>query len=284
MAPKKGLGKGLSALMGDVPTEEKKEGVMAVKINEIEPNKEQPRRRFGEEKLIQLSDSIKKHGVIQPLVVQKQEWGYQIIAGERRWRAARMAGLKEVPVVVKNFTPKEVLEISLIENLQREDLNPIEEATAYKKLIEEFSMSQEEVAERIGKSRPTITNALRLLQLDARVQELLIDEQITSGHARALLTLEDPEKQYELAKKVIEMNLSVRDVEQLVKGLKNQPAKKKENKMKDPVYMDIERRITDLIGSKVQIIKGRKKGKIEIEYYNDDDLERIMQLMYKIKQ
>lgn len=278
------MGKGLSALMGQPEEKEKKEGVFILKINEIEPNKEQPRRKFVEEKLNQLAESIQKHGILQPIVVQKEQRGYMIIAGERRWRAARKAGLKEVPVVIKNFSPKEVLEISLIENIQREDLNPIEEATAYKRLMEEFTMSQEEMAERIGKSRPAIANSLRLLQLGLKIQELLIEEQLTSGHARTLLSLEEEEQQMEVARKIIEEDLSVRKTEILVKEIKEKKKdKQKEKRIKNPVYLEIEKQFSNVLGSKVQISKGRKKGKIEIEYYDDEDLKRIMYLMASIE-
>lgn len=283
MVVKRGLGKGLSALMGDIEETEKNEGVVVVKLSEVEPNREQPRKQFKEEKLAQLADSIRKHGIIQPLVVQKQERGYTIIAGERRWRAARMAGLREIPVVIKNFTSKEVLEISLIENLQREDLNPVEEALGYQRLIQEFSMTQEQVAERVGKNRSTITNSLRLLQLDADILQMLIDDEISSGHARALLMLEDKALQHELAQKVYQDNLSVRDLEKMVKVFKEEKKQEPVKKEKHPVYLDIEKRLSQTLQSKVEIIKGRKKGKIEIEYYNNEDLERIIQLIERIR-
>lgn len=258
-----------------------------VKIDEIEPNRSQPRQNFDEETLQELADSIKLHGIIQPLIVQKNNDFYQIIAGERRWRAARLAGLTEVPVIIKEYTPMESMEIALIENLQREDLNPIEEAIAYQKLIEEYGLKQEEAAEKVSKSRTAITNSLRLLKLDHRVKQMIIDEMISSGHGRALLTIADPELQYTLAMKIFDNKLSVRETEKMIKSILSD---KKERKVAgvDPqmaiVYHQLEDKIKSIIGSKVQInAKSNKKGKIEIEYYSEEDLERIVSLLETIK-
>jgi ParB family chromosome partitioning protein len=250
-------------------------------VHEIEPNKSQPRKNFDEEALKELSDSIKQYGIIQPLIVQKRDKYYEIIAGERRWRAARIAGLKEIPVIIKDYTPQETIEVALIENIQREDLNPIEEAQAYQRLIKEYQLTQEELADKVSKSRVTITNSLRLLKLDERVQQMLTDELLTGGHARALLSLEDKNFQYETACKIIDKKLSVRDTEKLVKQmLKGKPTKKPavadDN---DYIYRDLEEKLKNIIGTKVSINRKQKnKGKIEIEYYSNEDLERIMDL------
>lgn len=255
-----------------------KTGETILKINEVEPNKKQPRKFFNEEALKELSDSIKQHGIVQPLVVAKQKDYYEIIAGERRWRAAKMAGLKEVPVVIKDYSPQEIMEVALIENIQREDLNPVEEAKAYQNLIKEYNLKQEEVAERVSKSRSAITNSLRLLKLNERVLDFLIQETISSGHARALLALEDPEKQVSVAEKIAKEHLSVRDTEKLVKNI-NQPVKKapKKELKNDFVYKDMEEQLKQKIGTKVKINrKSENKGKIEIEYYSQDDLEKIV--------
>lgn len=258
-----------------------------VKIDEIEPNRSQPRQNFDEDALQELADSIKLHGVIQPLIVQKNDDFYKIIAGERRWRAARLAGLTEVPVIVKDYTPMESMEIALIENLQREDLNPIEEAIAFQKLIDDYGLKQEEAAEKVSKSRTAVTNSLRLLKLDNRVKQMIIDEMISSGHGRALLAIADPELQYTLAMKIFDNKLSVRETERMIKSMLSE---KKERKTAgiDPqmvvIYHQLEDKIKSIIGSKVQInAKTNKKGKIEIEYYSEEDLERIVSLLETIK-
>ena len=264
-----------------------KESETMVKIDEIEPNRSQPRQNFDEDALQELADSIKLHGIIQPLIVQKNDEFYKIIAGERRWRAARLAGLTEVPVIIKDYTPMESMEIALIENLQREDLNPIEEAIAFQKLIDEYGLKQEEAAEKVSKSRTAVTNSLRLLKLEDRVKQMIIDEMISSGHGRALLAIADPELQYTLAMKIFDNKLSVSETEKLIKSI---ISAKKERKTAgiDPqmviIYHQLEDRIKSIIGSKVQInAKSSKKGKIEIEYYSEEDLERIVSLLETIK-
>lgn len=288
MAVKKtGLGKGLDSMIPPKATPKavkgkelasSKTGETILKINEVEPNKKQPRKFFNEEALMELSDSIKQHGIVQPLVVKKQKDYYEIIAGERRWRAAKMAGLKEVPVVIKDYSPQEIMEVALIENIQREDLNPVEEAKAYQNLIKEYNLKQEEVANRVSKSRSAITNSLRLLKLCDPVLNYLIEETISSGHARALLALDDPEKQVSAAEKIVKEHLSVRETEKLVKNL-NQPEKKvlKKELKNDFVYKDMEEKLKQKIGTKVKINrKSENSGKIEIEYYTQDDLEKII--------
>lgn len=294
----KGLGKGLDSLIPDkvgitdVSEEIKKDEVM-VNINKVEPNREQPRKNFDEDALLELSESIKQFGVLQPLLVQDKDSYYEIIAGERRWRAAKMAGVKEIPVIVKSFTPQEVLEISLIENIQREDLNPIEEAIAYKRLLTEFNLKQDEVAERVSKSRTTVTNSMRLLKLNEKVQQMIIDEMLTTGHARALLAIEDQEIQYTAAQKIFDEKLSVRETEKLVKKiLKGEPVEKiKENTADDElkrlqvVYHDIEEKMKQALGTKVIInYKDKNKGKIEIEYYDPDQLEHLFEMIQSLKQ
>lgn len=305
MAVKHGLGKGLDSLIiskvEENPVKEKavKEDSLenvsretSIKITQLEPNKSQPRRSFNEDALQELADSIKQHGVIEPLIVQKKGKTYEIVAGERRWRAARLAGLKEIPVVVKEFSEQEIFEIALIENIQREDLNPIEEALAYKKLIDEFGLKQDDVANRVGKSRVAVTNSMRLLKLDERVQQMLIDDMISSGHARALLALSDFEMQYQTAMKIFDEKLSVRDVERLIKklmeGKKENPVNPEKTKEKvenhEAVYRDLEEKLKTIIGSKVTINrKAKDKGRIEIEYYSVEELERIIDLMNQIR-
>lgn len=290
----KGLGKGLDALIPEEssrkttvkPQKEvvvekvvKKEEVM-VKISDIEPNREQPRKNFDEDSLLELAESIKQFGIIQPLIVQKKGDYYEIIAGERRWRAAKLAGLKEVPVIVKKYTEQEIVEISLIENIQRENLNPIEEAQAYKRLLTEFHLKQDEVAERVSKSRTAVTNSMRLLKLDEKVQQMVINDMISSGHARALLAIEDKEVQAALAVRIFDEKLSVREVEKLVRNLQaKEPEKKKEQKNNSFIYKDIEEKIKSILGTKVNVIhKDNNKGKIEIEYYSNEELERLMEL------
>ena len=283
---KKGLGKGLDSLIPDNKsmksvTSEKtveskedaaaKSGVQVMKINEVEPNRDQPRKNFDEDALLELSDSIKQFGVLQPLLVRKRKDYYEIIAGERRWRAAKLAGVKEVPVIEKEYTDQEILEIGLIENIQRENLNPIEEAIAYKRLLEEFNLKQDEVAERVSKSRTAVTNSMRLLKLSDKVQQMIIDDMISTGHARALLAIDDPELQYTLANKIFDEKLSVRETEKLVKEIKN-PKKPKEKKpvANSFIYQDLEEKMKSVFGTKVSIAsKGKGKGKIEIEYYSE---------------
>ena len=262
------------------------EQVQIVKLTKVEPSREQPRKQFDADALQELAESIKQFGVLQPLLVQKKEDYYEIIAGERRWRASKLAGLKEVPVIVKEFTEQEAVEISLIENIQREDLNPIEEAMAYKRLMEEFHLKQDAIAERVSKSRTAVTNSMRLLKLDDRVQQMLIDEMISTGHARALLALESKDAQAEAAVKVFDEKLSVRETERVVKELLN-PVQKKEEKPKNQaeelVYKNLEEKIKQIIGSKVAINRRTdNKGKIEIEYYSQEELERIVELLETI--
>lgn len=298
-----GLGKGLDSLIpdkkfdksGSIPhnkenkqvesTTKEKDGQVMMKINDVEPNREQPRKHFEEDALLELADSIKQFGVLQPLIVQKRNDYYEIIAGERRWRAAKLAGIKEVPVIVKNYTDQEILEISLIENIQRENLNPIEEAMAYKKLLNEFHLKQDEVAERVSKSRTAVTNSMRLLKLSEKVQQMIIDDMISTGHARALLAIDDEEQQYLLATKIFDEKLSVRETEKLVKDVKN-PKKEIPKKIIQNafVYEDIEERMKNIMGTKVHVNhKPNGKGKIEIEYYSDSELERIFELLMSIR-
>ncbi len=257
-------------------------GITMVKIGKIEPNREQPRTNFDEDALMELADSIRQFGILQPLLVQKRDNYYDLIAGERRWRAAKIAGLTEVPVIIKDFSEQETIEIALIENIQREDLNPIEEAKAYKRLLEEFHLKQDEVAERVSKSRSTVTNSMRLLRLDERVQDMVTDGVITTGHARAILALSDGDEQYRVAGQVFDENLSVRETEQLVKSIK-EPKKPKSIKKVSPnrfIYQDMEEKMKSALGTKVTVAeKGRGKGRIEIEYYSDDELERIYHLL-----
>ena len=297
---KKGLGKGLDSLIPDNKsmksvTSEKtveskedaaaKSGVQVMKINEVEPNRDQPRKNFDEDALLELSDSIKQFGVLQPLLVRKRKDYYEIIAGERRWRAAKLAGVKEVPVIEKEYTDQEILEIGLIENIQRENLNPIEEAIAYKRLLEEFNLKQDEVAERVSKSRTAVTNSMRLLKLSDKVQQMIIDDMISTGHARALLAIDDPELQYTLANKIFDEKLSVRETEKLVKEIKN-PKKPKEKKQVANTFInkELEEKMKSVFGTKVSIAsKGKGKGKIEIEYYSDDELEHLFDMMMSIK-
>ena len=281
-------GKGLNAVIdGGRPgrasqSSDKREasstGEVILNINEVEPNKAQPREDFDQEKLKELADSISQHGIVEPLIVTKQDDYYMIIAGERRWRAAKLLDLKEVPVVIKEYTPQEVMEVALIENIQREDLNPIEEARAYQNLIEEYELKQEDVAKKVSKNRSTITNALRLLRLPEEVQNMLITGDLSNGHARALLAVEEPKKQIKLAERIVKEKLSVREVEKLTKE-KNSSNKKKKNKKvlpQDAIYEDLEERLTRAMGTKVRISrKNESQGKIEIEYYSTDELDKI---------
>ena len=305
-AKKSGLGRGLDALFPEktvhskqeekpvqkaVSADDKKEketaenGIKTVKISKVEPNREQPRKKFDEDALLELSESIKQYGVLQPLLVSDKKDYYEIIAGERRWRAAKTAGLKEVPVIIKEFSDQETVEISLIENIQREDLNPVEEAQAYKRLIDEFQLKQDEIADRVAKSRTAVTNSLRLLKLDPRVQDMVVNEMLTAGHARAILGITDPDMQEMVASKVFDNKLSVRETEELVRKILK-PSKKKEkvsNPAEDAVYESLEEKMKGITGTRVFIRrKKNNKGKIEIEYYSRDDLERIIDLFESI--
>lgn len=303
MAVKKGLGKGLDSLIADkVSTKQvtKTESQVKLKsehaadavmmdITKVEPNREQPRQKFDEDALLELAESIKQFGVLQPLLVQEKDDYYEIIAGERRWRAAKLAGVKKIPVIIKKLTAQEIMEISLIENIQREDLNPIEEAMAYKRLLTEFNLKQDEVAERVSKSRTAVTNAMRLLKLNDKVQQMVIDEMLTTGHARALLGIDDQEKQYVLAQKIFDEKLSVRDTEKLVKSIQNEK-KNRTNIRKeiDPkleaIYHDLEEQMKGILGTKVSINhKDEEKGKVEIEYYSQDELDRIIDLLRTVQ-
>ena len=281
-------GKGLNAVIaGGRPSKTEKKvvevaagsnGEVVLPINQVEPNKNQPRKDFDEEALKELADSISQHGIVQPLVVTKQEGYYEIIAGERRWRAAKLAGLKEVPVVIKEYTPQEIMEVALIENIQREDLNPVEEAKAYQNLIEEYNLKQEDVAKKVSKNRSTITNALRLLKLPDEILEMLVSGDISGGHARALLSVEDPDKQIKIAHKIVKESLSVRDVEKLVKddGKKKGKSKDKKSLGQEAIYEDLEEKLTQALGTKVRINrKNANQGKIEIEYYSMDELDTL---------
>ena len=305
---KKGLGKGLGAIFGEDVVKESKEElekakakraaaaeeidekgrILMLKLDLVQPNKEQPRKTFDEEKINELAESIKNYGVLQPLLVQKNDSFYEIIAGERRWRAAKAAGLKEVPAVLKEYSKQEAMEISLIENVQRADLNPIEEALGYRQLIDEFGLTQEEIAVRVAKSRTAITNTMRLLKLDEQIQNMLVQGVITSGHARALLSLEDTQMQLKAAKEILDKKLSVRETERLVKRLQKEASgEKKEEKKKDEtlalIYQDLEDRMKSVMGTKVSIHnKDKNKGRIEIEYYSEAELERIVEMIESI--
>ena len=299
----KGLGKGLGRGIGNLIPEETKDekdvvvkevvkevvvkepAEVKVRISQVEPNKEQPRKYFDEDALIELSESIKQYGVLQPLLVQKKDNYYEIIAGERRWRAAKLAGVKEIPVVIKDYSDQEVMEIALIENIQREDLNPIEEAQAYQRLIKDYRLKQDEVAEKVSKSRAAITNSLRLLKLDKRVQEMVMEGKLSNGHARTIISIEDGDKQYAIAQKIFDEKLSVRDTEKLVKSLKA-PKKEtiKEKTEHTFVYDDLVEKMKNVMGTKVNInSKSNGKGKIEIEYYSEEELERIYDLIMSIR-
>lgn len=294
-----GLGKGLDSLIPDNKSSkmvkkkveapkapENVSGQIMMKINEVEPNREQPRKNFEEDALLELADSIKQFGVLQPLIVQKKKDYYEIIAGERRWRAAKLAGVKEIPVIIKEYTDQEIVEISLIENIQRENLNPIEEAMAFKKLLTEFHLKQDEVAERVSKSRTAVTNSMRLLKLSDKVQQMIVDDMISTGHARALLAIDDPEQQYILANKIFDEKLSVRETEKLVKDIKNPKKEKPKKEIQNSfVYENLEERMKSVIGTKVHVNhKPNGKGKIEIEYYSDSELERIFELLMSIRE
>lgn len=282
---KTGLGKGIDLLIPgslDEPAKVPEESKTTLRISQIEPNRKQPRKQFEKEALDELAESIRQYGIIQPIVVCQREGFYEIIAGERRWRAAKKAGLKEVPVVIKEYTDKEIAEISLIENIQREDLNPVEEARAYKQLIDDYNLTQEELGKRISKSRTAITNTLRLLNLHSKVQTMLVKGQLSAGHARALLGLEDQDRQLEAAQKVIDQTLSVRQTEDLVRVM-NAPVPEKSPKMPtDPSYKELEGRMRDALGTKVRIKRQTEsKGKIEISYYSEDQLDEIFKVINK---
>ena len=267
-------------------TDNESEKVLSVKITLVEPNREQPRKKFNEEGIDELAASISQYGVIQPLLVQWKDNYYEIIAGERRWRAAMKAGLKEIPVIVKEYSNKEAVEISLIENIQREDLNPIEEALAYERLVEEFEMTQEQVAERVSKSRSAVTNSMRLLKLEGDVREMVISGDISEGHARTLLSLPNAEAQKLIADRVVKEKLSVRDTERLVKKLVSdvkRPVKKRDYE-KEAILGNLSEQLKDIFGTKVSISENsRHRGKIEIEYYSDDELNRIFELLQSVK-
>ena len=290
---KRGLGKGLDTLISaeavkPIMKEETGQAETLVKITKVEPNREQPRKTFDEDTLQELADSIKQFGLLQPILVPDRKDYFEIIAGERRWRAAKLAGLKEVPVIVKNYTEQEIMEISLIENIQREDLNPIEEAIAYKRLLEDFHLKQDELAERVSKSRTTITNSMRLLRLCEYVQQMIIDGKLTTGHARALISIEDEEQQKQLAERIFDEKLSVREVEKIVKGILN-PVEKKPEKEEIPqsiqyIYENLEKKLEEKFSRKVEInTKGKNgSGKIEIEFYSNDDLDRLIEALSDI--
>ena len=294
----RGLGKGLDSLIPNaIGDSKKKTSVTAknevepkgpetiVKITMVEPNREQPRKNFDEDALQELADSIKQFGLLQPILVQDRKDHYEIIAGERRWRAAKLAGLKEVPVIIKNLTEQEIVEISLIENIQRENLNPIEEAQAYKKLLTEFNLKQDEVAERVSKSRTAVTNSMRLLKLCDEVQQMVIDEMISTGHARAIISIEDPQQQYTIAQQIFDEKLSVRDVEKLVKNLnkpKIEKVKAEKNKSLEHIYQNTAEKMKEVLGTKVNISsKDNGSGKIEIEFFSHEDFDRLIDLIMK---
>mgnify|MGYP001275695440 CR=1 FL=1 len=284
MVKKFTLGKGLSAL---IPEESRnvidRNNKMTISINKIKSDEKQPRKSFDPEKIAELAESIKAHGIIQPLILRKyMEDQYIIVAGERRWRAAKMAGLKEIPVVIMELSDRDILEISLIENIQRQDLNPIEEALAYRKLLNDFKITQDELSKRIGKSRVTITNTMRLTNLDDRVQQYIIESIITEGHGRVLLAISDKQKQYEVAQQVIDEKLSVRELEKLIKNMNDED--RKENLIEpsnnlNPYYKEIKNQLQNYFGTKVNVSNKKNKGKIEIEYYSEEDLQRILDIM-----
>lgn len=295
----RGLGKGLDSLIPNAIGENKrknngeenqqnlqtKKSETKVKITMIEPNREQPRKNFDEDSLQELADSIKQFGLLQPILVQDRKDHYEIIAGERRWRAAKIAGLKEVPVIIRNLTDQEIVEISLIENIQRENLNPIEEAQAFKRLLTEFHLKQDEVAERVSKSRTAVTNSMRLLKLCDEVQQMVIDEMISTGHARAILSIEDPEEQYLLAQRIFDEKLSVRDVEKLVKSLNKPKAEKQKiekNRSLDYIYQNTAVKMKEIFGTKVNITaKENGSGKIEIDFFSHEDFDRLTDLLLR---
>ena len=291
----RGLGKGLDALIPSAVSETKakakgkEKDVIAEKpdsivdINKIEPNREQPRKNFDEDALLELSESIKQFGLLQPILVQDRDTYYEIIAGERRWRAAKLAGLKEVPVIIRKYSEQEIVEISLIENIQREDLNAIEEAHAYKRLMTEFNLKQDEIAERVSKSRTAVTNSMRLLKLCDEVQRMIINDMISTGHARAIISIENPEEQYNLAQKIFDEKMSVREVEKYIKNMnKPEKVKKKESKSLELIYQEKEEVLKQALSTKVSVTgKGNGTGKIEIEFFSHDDFDRLMEILTK---
>jgi ParB family transcriptional regulator, chromosome partitioning protein len=276
---KKGLGKGLGALISNEALADDT-GIVELRINEIEPNAGQPRKFFNDEKLVQLADSIKQHGIIQPIIVKKDINIYTIIAGERRWRAAKLAGLSRVPVLIKDFTEKQVMEVALIENLQREDLNPIEEADAFLNLMNEFNLTQEQIAVTIGRSRSAIANTLRLLGLSNEVKKFIVSGDLTSGHARTLVIIQDEELQKVAAEYIIENKLSVRETENYIKNLIKDKSKKKA-KIENPDFTDVEDKLKNILGTKVKLLANNNRGKITIEYYSNDELDRLLEFFYK---
>ena len=283
MSKKFALGKGLGALIPEEPVrEEKKEQDLMIPLNKIKSNSDQPRKKFDNDKIVELAESIKHHGIIQPLIFKKVDDEYIIVAGERRWRAAKSLGLEEVPAIIMDLSEKQILEVSLIENIQRQDLNPIEEAVAYKKLLSDFNLTQDELSKRIGKSRTTITNSMRLMNLDERVQQYLIEGVISEGHGRALLAISNGDMQYELSQKIIDEKLSVRDIERIIRNILNsedEKVSKKTEKDLNPYYKDIKERLQDYFGTKVNLSNKKNKGKIEIEYYSEEDLQRILDII-----
>lgn len=279
---KKGLGKGLGALLDSENILSEASGISEIKINDIEPNQSQPRKSFDQEKLQALADSISQHGVVQPIIVKKKDKGYSIVAGERRWRAAKIAGLKTIPAIIKDISTQETMEIALIENIQREDLNPIEEAEAYQKLIEEYGLTQESVSKMVGKSRAAIANSVRLLTLTDKIKEMLINDFLTPGHARTLVTIDNKEKQMELADIIMKKNLNVRETEKLVSEENKQREKKEIKKInKDANILDIEEKLKSALGTKVNLQHNKNKGKIIIEYYSNDEFDRIIDIITK---
>lgn len=283
MSKKFALGKGLGALIPEESINEEKESKLLVPLNKIKSNSNQPRKKFDNDKIVELAESIKHHGIIQPLILKKIEDEYIIVAGERRWRAAKSLGLEEVPAIIMDLSDKQVLEISLIENIQRQDLNPIEEAMAYKKLLSDFELTQEELSKKIGKSRTAITNSIRLTNLDERVQTYLIEGVISEGHGRALLAISDGDIQYELSQRIIDEKLSVREIERIVKNILSDKDKSKDRseteKELNSYYRDIKERLQDFFGTKVNLSNKKNKGKIEIEYYSEEDLQRILDII-----
>lgn len=283
MKPQRGLGRGLNALLSDEALTAATEGETIVKIvdiNEVEPNFGQPRKKFDEMELQELSKSILEHGIIQPLIVREKEGKYEIVAGERRYRAARLANINEIPIIIKTFSEQQTLEVALVENIQREDLNPMELASAYSLLMDRFDLNQEQVADKVGKSRPSVANIMRLLKLNPYVQEKLREGEITFGHARALLAVKDLTVQKHLADIIIGKDLTVRETEKYIQDLANKKKNEKDGKPAyNPFYREIQEDLQKLFGTKVSISKGAKKGKIEIEYYSDEELSRILQIM-----
>lgn len=279
MNKKSALGKGLGALIPNEVKDNNSNKPSLISLNLIKSNDEQPRKAFDDEKIAELAQSIKEHGIIQPIILNKKDEYYVIVAGERRWRAAKLLGLKEVPAVVMDLTDKDILEISLIENIQRQDLNPIEEALAYKKLLTDFNLTQEELSKRIGKSRVAISNIIRLIGLSDTVKQYLIDEVISEGHGRVLLAIDDDNLQCEIAQKVIDEKLSVRELEKLIKHINNNKESKKVQREVNPYYKDVTDRLQNYFGTKVNISNKNNKGKIEIEYYSEEDLQRILEII-----